>query len=165
MPYQIASFVETAIYQGNQGPVSICDRSSYRKNSWSLEAARFDFRIVQSLWNLTGSSAALLPKSLSDFKSMWYLNCQSRDFTICNLIGYWNGVSVNTTATNGLSVYVARPSVTRYLLCRFHESLSAMTISNISGTRHGVKIIIYLKRTFNYNPWHRLGILFSATND
>ena len=44
----------------HQGPVSISDKTSYRKISWSLEAARFVFRIVRSLWNLTGTSAAML---------------------------------------------------------------------------------------------------------
>ena len=44
-----------------QGPVSIYDKTSYRKISWSLEAVRFVFKIVWSLWNLTGTSAALLP--------------------------------------------------------------------------------------------------------
>ena len=34
------------------------------KISWSLEAARFVVRIVQSLWNLTGISAALLLMNL-----------------------------------------------------------------------------------------------------
>ena len=55
---------------GLQGPVSISEKTSYRKVSWSLEAARFVFRIVRSLWNLTGTSAALLPMCLSNFKAM-----------------------------------------------------------------------------------------------
>ena len=50
----------------NQGPVYISEKTSYRKISWSLEATRFVFRIVLSLWNLTGISAALLPKLQSD---------------------------------------------------------------------------------------------------
>ena len=40
------------------GPVSIFDRTSYRKISWSLAAARFVFWIVPSFWNLTDTSAA-----------------------------------------------------------------------------------------------------------
>ena len=43
---------------------------SYRKISWSLEVARFVFRIVRSLWNLTGTSAALLPMCLSNFEAI-----------------------------------------------------------------------------------------------
>ena len=49
-----------------QGPVSICDKTSYRKISWSLDATRFVFRIVRSLWNLT----ALLPMCPPNFKAM-----------------------------------------------------------------------------------------------
>ena len=41
---------------------SLSGRTSYRKISWSLETARFSFRLFQALWNLTpmhiGSSAA-----------------------------------------------------------------------------------------------------------
>ena len=36
------------------GPVSISDKTSYRKTSLSLEAARFILRTVRSLWHLTG---------------------------------------------------------------------------------------------------------------
>ena len=53
-----------------QGPISISDKLSYCKISQSLEAARFVFRIVWSLWNLTGTSAAGLPKCLSNFKAV-----------------------------------------------------------------------------------------------
>ena len=53
-----------------QGPVSISDKASYCKISQSLEAARFVFRIVRSIWNLTGTSAGGLPKCLSNFKTM-----------------------------------------------------------------------------------------------
>ena len=52
------------------GPVSISDKTSYRKISQSLEAPRFVFRIVRSLWNLAGTSAALLPRYLSNLKAI-----------------------------------------------------------------------------------------------
>ena len=52
------------------GPVSISEKTSFRKISLSLEAARFVFRIVRSLWNLTGTSAAVLPMCLSNFKAI-----------------------------------------------------------------------------------------------
>ena len=42
----------------NQGPVSIPEKT------------RFVFRIVRSLWNLTGTSAAVLPMCLWNFKSI-----------------------------------------------------------------------------------------------
>ena len=52
-----------------QGPVSVSDKTSYCSIPWSLEAARFVFRIVRSLWNLPGTSVALLPMYLSNFKA------------------------------------------------------------------------------------------------
>ena len=39
------------------GPVSISNETSFLKILWSLEAARFAFSIVLSLWNLTGTPA------------------------------------------------------------------------------------------------------------
>ena len=59
-------------------------RASYRKISWRLEAARFGFRRFQSLWNLTGTSAAALPRCPSNFRAMrlfWYPISWLRDFT------------------------------------------------------------------------------------
>ena len=66
------------------GPVSISEKSSFRKISYSLEAAIFVFRIVRSLWNLTGTSAAVLPMCLSHFKGILLFNVPIswvRDFT------------------------------------------------------------------------------------
>ena len=63
---------------------SLSGRTSYRKNSWSLEAARFRFRLFQSLWNLTGTSAAAQPRCLSNFRmmrSLWHPFSRLRDFT------------------------------------------------------------------------------------
>ena len=42
--------------------------TSYRNILWSLQAAGFQFWLVQSLWNLTGTSAATLPRCLSNFQ-------------------------------------------------------------------------------------------------
>ena len=47
------------------GPYSLSDNKSYRQISWRLGAARFGFSPFQSLWYLTGVSAALLPMSMS----------------------------------------------------------------------------------------------------
>ena len=52
------------------GPYSLSGKTSYRKISWSLEAARFGFKLFQSLWNLAGTSAALLPRCLSNFRAI-----------------------------------------------------------------------------------------------
>ena len=40
------------------------------KISWSLETARFAFRLLQSVWNLTGTSAAVLPRCLSNITTI-----------------------------------------------------------------------------------------------
>ena len=53
-----------------QGLYSLSGKTSYRKISWSLEAARFVFKLFQSLWNLAGTSAALLPRCLSNFRAI-----------------------------------------------------------------------------------------------
>ena len=50
------------------GPVSISDKTSYRKILWSLEATRSVVEIIASLWNLTGTSAAVLLMCLSNFR-------------------------------------------------------------------------------------------------
>ena len=58
--------------------------TSYHKISWSLEAARFGCRLFQSVWNLTGTSAAALPRCLSNFiaiKSLQHPISPLRDFT------------------------------------------------------------------------------------
>ena len=53
--------------------VSISDKTSDFRISQSLEAARFVLRIVQSFSNLTGSSTAVMPMCLSNFKAMrWF---------------------------------------------------------------------------------------------
>ena len=52
------------------GPASISDKTSYCKISQRLEAARFVFRTVQSPWNLTGTTAAVLQMCLSNFKTI-----------------------------------------------------------------------------------------------
>ena len=48
--------------------------------SQRLEAAIFVSRMVGSLCNLTGVSATMLPRRLSNFKAMWLFNNQSRGF-------------------------------------------------------------------------------------
>ena len=53
------------------GPVSISNKMSYCKILKSLEATRFVFKIVRSLWKWTAASAAVLPMCLSNFKAMW----------------------------------------------------------------------------------------------
>ena len=52
------------------GLYSLSGKTSYRQISWSLEAARLDVAMVVSLWNLTGTSAALLPRYLPNFRAI-----------------------------------------------------------------------------------------------
>ena len=58
---------------------------------WSLEAVRFLFRIVQSLWNLTGTSACQISKRYDHLNYQYRSFETPRDLTIRRLIGYWNG--------------------------------------------------------------------------
>ena len=55
-------------------PVSVCPRYfamiGDRQIWWSLEAAGFVFDTVWSIWNLSGTAVALLPRRLSNFKAM-----------------------------------------------------------------------------------------------
>ena len=60
--------VSHVIMKYPSGPVSISDRTSYRKISWRLKAARLIIQIIASLWILTGISAAFLPQCLSNFR-------------------------------------------------------------------------------------------------
>ena len=46
------------------GPSTLRDCRQLHKTPWSLEAARFVFKIVPSLWNLRGTSAAVPPRRL-----------------------------------------------------------------------------------------------------
>ena len=48
-----------------QGLFSLSGWTSYRKISWSLKAKRFGFRLFESLWNLTDTSATAMPNCLS----------------------------------------------------------------------------------------------------
>ena len=82
----------------DQGPVSISYKTSYCKISQSLEAARFMFRIVRSLWNLTGTSAGRCACQISKWCDDFNYQSRgfeiSRDLTIRRLKGYWNGPNV-----------------------------------------------------------------------
>ena len=56
----------------------------YSKISWGLETARFAFTLLQSVWNLTGTSAAVLPRCLSNIRTIRSLQrpiLRLRDFT------------------------------------------------------------------------------------
>ena len=59
------------------GLYSLSDKTSYRKISWSLEAARFGFGLFQWLWNIRGISAAAVCQISERYD---HYNTQSRGF-------------------------------------------------------------------------------------
>ena len=66
------------------GLYSLSGKTSYCQISWSLEAARLDVAMVVSLWNLTGTSAAALPRYLPNFRAIGKVSTRIsrlRDFT------------------------------------------------------------------------------------
>ena len=63
---------------------SLSGKTCYHQISWSLEAARLDVAMVVSLWNLTGTSAAVLPRYLPNFRAIGKVQTRIsrlRDFT------------------------------------------------------------------------------------
>ena len=74
----------THLYVHHQSLYSPSRRTFYRKISWNLEAVRFGFRLFQSLWNLTDTSAAGMPRYLSNCRTIRWLQdpiSLHRDFT------------------------------------------------------------------------------------
>ena len=59
-----------AIILTHHGLFSLNGKTSYLQISWSLEAARLGVMVIVSLWNLTGISAAVLPRCLSNFRAI-----------------------------------------------------------------------------------------------
>ena len=62
------------------GLYSLSGKTSYRQISWSLEATRLGVIIIALLWNLTGSSAAALPRGLSILERLKKAKHESCDF-------------------------------------------------------------------------------------
>ena len=71
--------------------VSIPDKTSYLKISWNLKVMLFVFRIIRLLWNVTGTSVALLSMCLSNFKAMQWFKLPISHPRDPRLIEYWNG--------------------------------------------------------------------------
>ena len=69
--YQFVVYSSDTINHIIQGLYSQSGRTSYRMISWSLEAARFIFTLSQSLCNLTGTSETVLPRCLSNCRTIW----------------------------------------------------------------------------------------------
>ena len=49
---------------------SLSGKTFYRHILWSFEAVRLDVKITASLWHLTGISAVLLPRCMSNFRTI-----------------------------------------------------------------------------------------------
>ena len=64
------SFLSPQWISRHHGAVSASNKISYHKISQRFESARSVFRILPSLWNLTGDSAAVLLRRMSNFKSI-----------------------------------------------------------------------------------------------
>ena len=58
---------------GNWTSIHFSERTSYCKILSNLKAAKFGFRLFQSLWNLTGSSTDALLRCLSNFRVIRWL--------------------------------------------------------------------------------------------
>ena len=89
-------------YNGIPGPISISDKTSYRKIPWSLKDARLVVWIIVSGLNLLGASTA----QRSD--NFIYKFCgfeTSRNLTIRRLIGYWNRVWLIIKSRNSLHTW------------------------------------------------------------
>ena len=68
----LVAYCKTSYRIVNRGPdfYSLCGKTSYRQLSWSPEAARLSVIVIVSHWNLTGISAAFLPRCLSNFRAI-----------------------------------------------------------------------------------------------
>ena len=83
------NIIELLQYAGtfrNLDPVSISNKTTYCKTlyckiSWSLEVARFIFRIARWLWNLTGTAVAVPVKLQSDGVIYKLQISRNQDFT------------------------------------------------------------------------------------
>ena len=124
---------------GVQGLYSLSGKTSYRKISWSLEAARFGFKLFQSLWNLAGTSAALLPRWLSNFRAIRPFQhpiSRLRDFTrfgsktSCRLVNRGPGLGNRFWSTDGGGVW----SLHVILLLVLSQSCCTRLLCWCSGT-------------------------------
>ena len=104
---------------------SLSGRASYGKISWSLEAARFGFRLFQSFWILRGTSAATLPRCLSNFRAVVWLQYQIsrlRYFTSfgCKMSYRLVNRGPGLEARNALAEFEKDPWKLRALVCGGH---------------------------------------------
>ena len=68
--YVLSGFHRFRLYHVILGIYWLNERTTYLKISRSLKTARLGFKLCQSLWHLTGTSAAALPRCLSNFRAI-----------------------------------------------------------------------------------------------
>ena len=71
LPFTYKQIFNFHVYHGM--PLDLCSlshKTSYYQILRRLETAIYGFRGMRSLWNLTGVSAAMLPKHLSNFRAI-----------------------------------------------------------------------------------------------
>ena len=100
---------------------SLSGTTPYRKIPWSLEAARFRFRLFQSLWHLTGTSAASRGWGLGDSLRRWLPS------------GMWAGPLIFLLPPPGVPEWshLLKFGVMCCMLSTFH--VSSRIVANISG--------------------------------
>ena len=99
----------------NLGPVSISGKTSYRKITRSLEAARLAVSTIASLWTLKGTSAAVLQKCLSYFRAgeqLWIQISRLRDFTRS-----WDGAVTGVVTDDSVWLLFAIQTTTDEINC------------------------------------------------
>ena len=80
------------------GLYSLSGKTSYLHTSWGFEAARLNVIIVVSFWNLTGISAALLSRCLSNLRSIGNIQTRIsrlRVFTSCGKTSTTEAMNIN----------------------------------------------------------------------
>ena len=136
-----------------QGLYSLSGKTSYRKISWSLEATRFGFKPFQLLWNLAGTSAALLPRCLSNFRAirpLQYPISRLRDFT------RFGGKTSYRLVNRGPGVSWTIDNLVLWLPTHFKYSTSRMLY--IYNTYMGLSVLSFI---FMYYEFQANSLVYS----
>ena len=148
-------------------------RTSCRKISWSLEAARFGFVIFPSLWNLTSTSAAALPRCLPIFWTKQALYHPIVLETISNTAYHYIDVITTTIASQITSLTVVYSTVYSDADQSKHQSSASLALvwrihrdrwiprtkgqlrGNVSiwWRHHVTRGCMYIRHTRDFLPW------------
>ena len=151
-----------------QGLYSLSGKTSHGKISRSLEAVRFGFKLFQSLWNLVGTLAALLPRCLSNVRAIRPLQhpiLRLRDFMrfggkmsyrLVNRGPVLWGMAISTklkTTSSLFFVYLVEEFFLPKLLvyCILHKICSQVWFAFQDGNITILCVLILLIHW--YNPW------------